>query len=475
MSYNLAEILNSDAVKNNTDNYIYEKTEGVYTPHSFSAFYRDVIHVASYLKYKGYSGEKIIIYAENSYAYMVADMAIMGLVGISAVVPKEWTCKELMQVCEHLNAKCIIYSPCKDACIKELKASFKNLECICTDTLLSLSAPKQTLNARNSEDVSKIFFSSGSTGISKAVTLTQSNMFANFENLQKRAPMNNTDVSFLFLPLHHVYGGICNFLYSLLLGLSVYLCSDVKNILTELQEVQPTVLCAVPLICERIYKICLTQKHSLKALLGGNIKYLFIGGAGLEPAIVKFFKDSGINLLCSYGLTEAAALVALEYPNSDETACAGTIMENVTVKILEPNTEGVGEILIKGTNITPGYFGNPELNDASFDLDGYFRTGDLGYVKNNKIYIVGRKKRIILFSNGENVYPEKIETLFDAFEGVNKVKIFERNKKIVAAFYIKDKSVCIDKIVEEVNKTLPGYARILDYDVYCDSLDVRIK
>lgn len=88
---------------------------------------------------------------------------------------------------------------------------------------------------------------------------------------------------------------------------------------------------------------------------------------------------------------------------------------------------------------------------------------------------MGRKKRIILFSNGENVYPEKIEALFDAFEGINKVKVFEKNKKIVAAFYIKDKSVCIDKIVEDVNKTLPGYARIFEYDVYPNSLDVRIK
>ncbi len=475
MVCNIAEILNSCAVKNNPDHYIFEKKNGAFTPHTFSKFYDDVHKVASYLTSKGYAGEKIIICAENSYAYMVADIAIMGYVGISAVVPKEWSCKELACICEQLNSKCIIFSPSKQDCIAKLSKLFPSVECISTDALLSLPAGKTTLVPGKSMDIAKIFFSSGSTGISKAVTLTQNNMFANFEGLTRRAPMNSSDVSYLFLPLHHVYGGICNFLYSLLFGMSVYLCSDVKSILSELKEVQPTVLCAVPLICERIYSICLSQKCSPKALLGGRIRYLFIGGAGLEPAIVKFFKDNGINLLCSYGLTEAAALVALEYPNRNENTCAGTIMEHITVKILEPSAEGIGEILIKGANVTPGYYGNPELTDASFDLDGFFRTGDLGYVKNNKLYIVGRKKRIILFSNGENVYPEKIEALFDAFEGINKVKVFEKNKKIVAAFYIKDKSVCIDKIVEDVNKTLPGYARIFEYDVYSDSLDVRIK
>ena len=242
----------------------------------------------------------------------------------------------------------------------------------------------------------------------------------------------------------------------------------------EIQEVRPTVFCAVPLIYERLYSVCIQNKLDPKLALGGNIKYLFCGGAYFDPKIREFFKTNGLNLYEAYGLTETSSLITVEYSNKDDFHSVGTIFENIDLKIENPDEKGIGEIIVKGDNISNGYFENEELTNKAYDKDGYFHTGDLGYVENNKLFVIGRKKRIILLSNGENIFPDDIEKLFNDYKIINKVKVYEKNKNIFASIFVNEKTD-ISNIIEEVNSKLPKYAKIDDYEAIQDNIESRMK
>ena len=473
-NYNIKDLLELNSERFKDDNYIYEKNNGKYIPHTHKQFIKDVYNFAGYLQHLGLEGKKIAIYAENSYNYMVADLAIMGYIGICTTLSKEWKLYDLCNAISILKLDAFIYSSSKKDTILKLKEKYPNIVYIQIEDILEIRDYDLKNNVIDKNKCSKIIFSSGTTGLPKPVMLSQKNMFTNWDNLYKRAPMNHTDICYLFLPLNHTYAGICNFLYSLISGMTIYLCSSTQKIFDEIQEVKPTVFCAVPLIYEKLYSICLKNKLDPKLVLGGNIKYLFSGGAFFNPKIRKYFKEKGLNLYEAYGLTETSSLISVEYPNKNDFYSVGTIFENIDLKIEKPDEKGVGEIIVKGDNISNGYFENKELTDKVFDNNGFFHTGDLGYVKDNKLFIVGRKKRMILLSNGENVFPDNIEQLFNDYELINKVKVYEKNKIIFATIYVNDE-IDISSIIEEVNSKLPKYSRIQDYEVVKDNIEARIK
>ncbi len=473
-NYNIKDLLNLNMERFENEPFIYEKINDNFIPHTHKQFINDVHNFAGYLQHLGLQNKKIVIYAENSYNYMVADLAVMGYVGICATISKEWGLFDLSNAMELLKIDAIIYSDSKKDIISKIKEKYPNIFYIPIEDILKLEKYNLDENTINPDSCCKIIFSSGTTGLPKPVMLSQKNMFANWDNLYKRAPMNHTDICYLFLPLNHTYAGICNFLYSLIAGMSIYLCSSTSKMFDEIQEVRPTVFCAVPLIYERLYSVCIQNKLDPKLALGGNIKYLFCGGAYFDPKIREFFKTNGLNLYEAYGLTETSSLITVEYSNKDDFHSVGTIFENIDLKIENPDEKGIGEIIVKGDNISNGYFENEELTNKAYDKDGYFHTGDLGYVENNKLFVIGRKKRIILLSNGENIFPDDIEKLFNDYKIINKVKVYEKNKNIFASIFVNEKTD-ISNIIEEVNSKLPKYAKIDDYEAIQDNIESRMK
>lgn len=473
-TYNIATLLKLNAERFRNDNYIYEKIDGKYEAHTHKEFVRDVHNFAGYLKSLGLTDKKTGIYAKNSYDYMVADIAVMGYVGICATLSKEWELFDLVHSIELLNLEAIIYSQDKAEIIIKLKERYPDMVYIPIEEVTSVGTYNLNEERPHTDKCCKIIFSSGTTGLPKAVMLSQKNMFASWDNLYKRVPMNHSDVCYLFLPLSHTYAGICNFLYSLISGMTIYLCSTVSKMFDELQEVKPTVFCAVPLIFERLYSLCMQNRLEPEMVLGGKIRYLFCGGAYFNPEIRAYLKKCGLNLYEAYGLTETSSLISVEYPNQTDFNSVGTIFENLDLEIENPDEKGIGEIIVKGDNISEGYFNNPESTGKVYDERGYFHTGDLGYVKNNKLYITGRKKRMILLSNGENVYPEDIEEMFHLYDGINKVKVYEKDNKIAAVFFVGE-DMNIGEIVEEINAKLPGYSKIKEYKVMADSIELRMK
>ena len=473
MSYENKDLLNGKLKQLGNKPFIAEKINGEWQSKSYTDFIRDVKSFAARLQHDGLMHGKIAIFANNSYAYLVADAAIMGYIGISIPISKEWTVYSLKNAVRNLNIDAIIYDHQHANIVKQFAAD-NLIKTIAIEEIIEPNDYKLAENTKTADEISKIVFSSGTTGTPKAVALSQHNMFANFENLRKRTPMDENDIDYLFLPLSHTYACISNFYYALISGMKLYLCSDTKKITEELLEVRPTIFCAVPLIFERLYATCTENNLDPNTILGGRIRHLFVGGANLNPEICAYFKKHHTGLVNTYGLSETSAIVAVEYHNENDFESSGTIFENQEVKIDQPDENGVGEILVKGENIMQGYYGNKELTHQVFDSDNYFHTGDLGLIRNNKIYIRGRKKRLILLSNGENIYPDDIEPLFEKYPHIVKTKIYEKDKTIFATFYC-DEEIDLEPIVDEVNDELPKYARIRNYELVRDEIGTRLK
>jgi len=473
MKYAINKILKTNNKKYGKYEYIYEKENGVFKAHTYSEFYNDVLKVASMLQKNHAPDDRILICAGNSYNYMVCDAAIMGYTCISVTVSKEWSAYDLENSINIIKPKTIIYSILKENVINEIKSKNKEITFIEIENVIPNKKEALDENRIDPSKGCKIVFSSGTTGLPKGAVLSQNNIFDSFDNVLKRAPFNSNDVDYLFLPLNHTYGGIWNFLLSILTGMKIYLCSDTKKMFEEIQEVKPTVFCAVPLIFERLYTTCTEKNINPLLALGGNVKYVFCGGAYHKPEIRKYLKESNINILEAYGLTETSSLISLEYPNKNDFESVGTVLENEEVKIDNPDKDGIGEILVKGKNVFLEYYNNNYQTKKAKDSNGYFHTGDLGFLKDNKIYLKGRKKRVIIRSNGENVYPENIEILFKD-DNINKVKVFDKNGIIFATLYVKE-TKDYKEMVNEINQQLPKFSQIQDFEVIKDDISKRIK
>ncbi len=475
MSYSIHELLTDGIQRFGDKDFIFERNGDSFCGRSFMRFAQDVRALAAALLARGLDGKKIILFGENSYNYMVADVAVMGYVGVSATLSKEWLLNDLHKAAELLEASAVIYSPLKEDVVAALREHFPQMLFIRFDSIQDLIVEEHTQPVPLPTDICcKIIFSSGTTGVPKAVMLSQDNMFANWESLRKRTPFTEEDKDYLFLPLSHTYGGICNFLYSLISGMSIYICSDTRLIMEELQMVRPTVFCAVPLIYEKLYAACIENSIPPTAALGGNIRYLFSGGAYLRPELRSYLKNNGLNLLEAYGLTETSSLISCEYTDAADHESVGTVLENMDIMIVDPNNSGIGEILVRGGNVFSGYYKNASATSAAFTEDGWFRTGDLGCIKNGKLYLKGRKRRMILLSNGENVYPDELEAHFDVYPQLNKVKVYERDGAIWVSLYAS--SECDGEVIlSEVNEKLPKYARISACEVIRDNIEARMK
>lgn len=493
MKYYIPEILQNAKEQFGEDNYIFEKCDGKYMPHTFADFYDDVTAVAGSLQQTHMPKDVIVICGANSYEYMVADLAVMGFVCASATLSKEWNEYDLGKALEILHPKTFLYSETKVDVVDKLRNKYLEVNFVSLAKLPRADAAELDWNRIETTAASKIIFTSGTTSMPKAVMLSQENMFACYDDLARRVPLNHGDRDYLFLPLGHTYANIWNFLISLISGMEIYLCGDTKQIIAELSEVKPTLFCAVPFIFEQIYQLCQTTDKTPREILGGRIKHLITGGAYLKPEIRQLFKDDGIDILGTYGLTETSSLVCIEYPGSNDFATDGTIIEAMSAKIDQPDEDGVGELLVKGPNVFIGYYGNPEATKKAMTNDGYFRTGDLVQMRKYlpgetggeicfetddanteyHLYVKGRKKRVIVFSNGENIYPADIEAMFDDVN-ISKVKVFEKDGAVFAQIFVRE--ACDGRVyVDAVNVKLPKYSQIHGYETIVDSLDVRWK
>ena len=455
-----------------SDPYIYEKNDkGVYRSITYGKFIENSLGIAAVLNEKGYHNKNIMILSENSAMLMEYDLAVSFYVGVSAVVSKEWKKADVLAGIKELKADLLIYSDSFSEMAKEVHDE-------CGIKILSMKSIKPKFEkeylefpVKDQKKVAKIVFSSGTTGKSKAVKLSLKNVFAGYDSLKRRCEFSHKDSAYLFLPLNHTYAAVYNFMYSLVAGFSIYLASSTQNIGKELLETNPTVFCAVPLVFNNLLQ---AYGENINMAFGKNIRYLFCGGAPISKETRKIYKDKGLNMMQAYALSETASSLCIAYPFQDDLESVGTVFEDMDVKVVDKDKDGVGEIVVKGDAVFLGYT-DPSLTKRVFDKDGYFHTGDLGIIKNHKIYLKGRKKKMLLTSNGENVMAESIEVgIMNLDKKIRDVKASIKNDKIFVTIYVSGE-IDAENIIKEYNKDVPKYERVADYMIKNDSIDVRLK
>ncbi|MBQ9132911.1 MAG: AMP-binding protein [Clostridia bacterium] len=358
------------------------------------------------------------------------------------------------------------------------------------------------------DELALLVFTSGTTGKGKGVMLSQTAILSNITAGLQLITLN-TDKTIGLLPPHHTFGSTINILGNLLYGVNMYISSGARYVAAELKEQKPGHIVLVPLYLETLYRKikaaikdsgkekafdALTQvsgalnkvgidvrKNVFKgprAAFGGALELVVSGGAPLSPEIADAFEALGIRVLNGYGITECAPLLAVNRNKLSKRGSIGQPIPNGRIKIKDPNENGEGEICAKGPNVMLGYYKDPEATAATFDEDGYFRTGDIGKTdEEGWLYITGRSKNLIILSNGKNVYPEEIETALAAVPGVQDVVVYEGISKrggehnaIVAEIYpdpefikknnITDKAAYFRPFITDFNRTAVAYKKI---------------
>lgn len=408
----------------------------------------------------GLKDKRVAVIGDNCYQWASAYLAITCGLGVVVPLDKELGASELEQLIKEADCEGIFFTKKFLSIFQDIKERgetnlkvlvnlnaeeekdgvFSWSELIEKGKKLVAAGDRRYLEAEMYPDeMGILLFTSGTTGIAKGVMLSQTNICCDLMSAPTLLDTNERDTFFSVLPLHHTYECTCGFLMPMYKGACIGYCEGLKYIQKNLQEIRPTFFLGVPLIFEMLYKAIwknirkqgkekavrkiLTlnkttskvginlNKMLLKDILqvfGGNMEMIIAGGAAIDPQILQFFRDLGIMAVQGYGLTECAPMAALNQDQQPRNDSVGHVLPGVEVKIVDKNEDGVGEICLKGPNVMMGYYNMPE-ETAKVLVDGWFHTGDLGYLDGPYIYITGRKKNVIITKNGKNVFPEELE------------------------------------------------------------------
>ncbi len=454
----LKDMLEKTANKNSTKTAFKVKdNDGKIVNKTYIDFKNDVQNLSTKLIQVGLQNQRIAVIGKNSYSWAVSYLA-STIIGIVVPIDKEASKENIKEFLNVSNAKAVIADDKYLNEIFEFKSELKN-ETILIDmqntskyTNLSdlITDGKKLIDGGNKDyenikinpdEMKILLFTSGTTGNSKAVMLSHKNICSNIVSIASIVKVDNSTKVLSILPLHHTYECTIGYLLVVYGGGTICYCEGLRYITKNIQEYQPTFILCVPLLLENVYKkVIKTLKSSLpekytkdeskiidnlpfylkgivkkkvKKSLGGKIKTFIVGAAAIKPELVEAFFKLGIKVLQGYGLTECSPLVAGNNDFYYKAASCGMPIPNVEYKIDNPNDEGIGEIIVKGQNIMLGYYENEEATKKVLK-DGWFHTGDLGYIDDEKfLYISGRSKNMILTKNGENIYPEEIENILN--------------------------------------------------------------
>lgn len=311
-----------------------------------------------------------------------------------------------------------------------------------------------------------ISYTSGTTGKSKGVMLLHSNLIDNTMCQDNESTVD--DVVLSVLPVHHIYCFTCDILLTLRYGNILCFNDSMMRIPQNLKLFKPTVILLVPMIAETLYKMIKNVSVSkpdthineiAKRLFGGRLETIFSGGAYLRPELQKNYIDIGINIQQGYGMTECSPRIATGCKFDKQcTNDVGKIVNGCQVKIID------GEIMVKSKSVMAGYYKDPQTTAETLTADGWLHTGDLGYIdENNRLFLTGRKKNLIILSNGENVSPEELENKFAGIDYINDVLVYS-DENIICAEIFPDKELYPDneiiekmfrETVDNINKTVP--------------------
>ena len=534
------------SVKNYADKvaYKYKKNGDLkhveYVEKTYAQVGNDIKAFATALLNQGLEHKKIVVIGNNRYEWCVSYLAVTS--GNMIIVPldKALPDNEIENLVTRSEAEVAIFDKKYVEVMKKLKKDTNvNLQMlICMDNIKDENIEKFSELLRKGEELLKngderyekvevnpekmsiMLFTSGTTNVPKAVMLSQKNVCANLSDFASWVKLYPTDTLLSFLPIHHTFECTVTFLYGFYSGCTVAFCDGLKYIQKNLAEYKVSVFVAVPLVLETMYKKIqkairdqgkeklinrmikisnglLKCKIDLRKVifkqildnLGGNIRLVLYGAAPMDKETIVGFNNFGIELVQGYGLTETSPVIAAESDKEKKPGAVGIALPSLNVKIDNPDENGEGEILVKGPSVMMGYYHNEEENKRAF-VDGWFKTGDYGYItKDGFIYVTGRKKDIIVLRNGKNVYPQEIENLINKIPYVTESLVYQREKDktdtMLCAKIVYDKDLIKEALgektekeykdsiwekIKEINKELPVFKHIKNITITTEPL-----
>jgi len=442
----------------------------VFEPDRITLSYREALKriqcVARWLYSKGIrKGDKVAVTGKNSPEWAVAYLGI--LFAGATVVPIDYQLKneETDNLLKASHSKILFVDEEKHVYYSQHAGELKEIVSLKNGTgtyVYALDGPAAEIEEASENDVAAILFTSGTTGTPKGVMLTHRN-FVSDCFIAQGVPFDvyHTDVFYAILPIHHSYCMLAVFIETISSGAEVVFGKKMVTsvMLKELKEGKVTMLLGVPMLFNKLLagilkgvkakgKFVFGLIYTLMAISGfikktlninlgkkifhavlqqaslSTIRVCISGGGPLAPSVFRKFNQLGIDFVQGYGLTETSPIINLNPKEHYKETSVGKVLPTLDMKILDPNEQGIGEIIVKGSVVMKGYFEMPEETAAAFTPDGYFKTGDLGYLDSeNYLYLTGRAKNMIVTEGGKNVYPEEIENEFQLYDEVDQVLV----------------------------------------------------
>ena len=533
----LKDMLEKSAVKFADKPAFKFKTEepGVFKVITYKEYKEQIDSLGTALIDLGLKEKRIAVISENRYEWTLSYFASVCGTGVVVPLDKALPPKELESLIMRSEVEAIFYSSKYDEVMKKIKKTnttklkyfismdlekeedgiYSQKELIARGKMLVDNGDRRFLDAKiDNEIMSIMLFTSGTTAKSKAVALSHKNIVTNLMDIASTFDLGENDTILSLLPLHHTFECTVGFLYPIYVGVTIAYCEGIRHLADNIKEYQVTAMVSVPILYENMYKKVMkgiekqgkleklnkgikisnlllkigidARKKIFKdvhSALGGKVRLFINGAAALDKEVEQGFNNLGIRIDQGYGLTETSPVISAAYGKYRKLGSVGKIFPSLEAKIVEPNEQGIGEIAVKGSSVMLGYYNNEEATKEVIQ-DGWFYTGDLGYIDNEGyLFISGRKKSVIVLKNGKNVYPEEIENMINKIDGVKESLIYGRPDKNDATditvcakiVYDKDemkenyaatdenqiKNILWEK-VKEINKTMPQYKYIKD-------------
>ena len=481
---------------------------------SYVEFRDDVRALATELLSRGMEGKHIVAVGKMSYDFAVAYYASLLIGAVFIPLDRDWSATELANTAKNADIDFLF-------CDADLSDKSEGITRLCElasppvyfgaygeDSLCAMIAAgrKKFLEDRrpyfqvkfDPRKLSLIVYTSGTTGKGKGVMHCTDAIIQDMADVIHYVDFGKNTVS--VLPPHHTYGSTVMLLGHVMIGTEVYFSSGIRYVQKELLTEKPEHIVLVPLYLETFYRkiqahlknqgkdklvrsmmklerisrktsfglLDLREKlfSQIKAVFGGEVKTIISGGAPINQEILSFFEGIGISVLNGYGITECAPLISVNRSRHVVKGSVGTVLEIDDVKIRNPNENGEGEILVKGPNVMLGYYKDPDATAEAIDENGYFKTGDYGKLSKDRILtITGRKKNLIILSNGKNVYPEEIENELIAIPGICDVIVYEGKSRrgieynAIVAEIVPDQDYMAKNHVENIAAYFQPYIR----------------
>ncbi len=503
-----------------------------YKDYTYADFIENVNAVGASYYNRGFKGGRIAIIGRNQYYWVVAHLACLFGGIVSVPIDKELPIGEMEDSLVRAEVDAVVFDVKNKEQIDQIRANGrtkireficmndKSEDYICVEDLISegrelpSEVKREFIDFKPApESMAILLFTSGTTSKSKAVMLSNKGIACNVADLLVFEVFDEHSTNICFLPFHHILGST-GLLFALADGMRNVFSDGIRYIKQNLSEYGVTFFLGVPALIDKMYETVekgIEKQGKTKTVerakklanfllkfhidirrklfkeiigqMGGQLKYIISGGAPLSPAVSKGFTDLGIEIYQGYGLTETSPVLAAENKGHIRAGSIGRPLPAVKVEFMDKDEDGMGELCAKAPNVMIGYYNNEELTNEVI-VDGWFHTGDLGYMdKDGYIFLTGRKKDMIVLKNGKKAFPEEIEILLNKIPGVMDSFVFGEPidgdwtdlriavqvqysaKEMQELYGVDTQDQIRDTLwekIKEVNQTIPHYKRVTD-------------